>query len=136
MTAPGPGEAVFQFVRHWARRTNAPADVLVVEAVHALSAHDEVTVNDVAAELGVDQSGASRMVTRAVDQGYLAAQPSRTDARRRTVTVTGPGSDLLASAHRWQEEVFATMTGSWTRAERAAFHRAMLDLLTRSRALG
>ncbi|GIE94515.1 MarR family winged helix-turn-helix transcriptional regulator [Paractinoplanes rishiriensis] len=136
MTEPGPGEAVFQFVRHWARRTNAPADVLVVEAVHALSARDEVTVNDVATELGVDQSGASRMVTRAVDQGYLATHPSPADARRRTVTVTGAGSDLLAAAHRWQEEVFATMTDSWTAAERAAFHRATLHLLTRSRSLG
>jgi DNA-binding MarR family transcriptional regulator len=136
VTPPGPGEAVFQFVRHWARRSDAPADVLVVEAVYALSTLGEVTVKDVAAELGLDQSGASRMVTRAVEQGYLTAQPSPADARRRTITVTGAGAELLAAAHRWQEEVFAGMTDSWTGAERAAFHRAVLHLLARSRALG
>jgi DNA-binding MarR family transcriptional regulator len=136
------GQTLFQFVRHWSRRATGPAeaergrDVLVTEAVHSLRDRPEVTVNDVAAELGLDQSGASRMVTHAVAQGYLSARPSPADARRRTIGVTPAGAELLDAAHRWQESVFATLTEGWTDAERAGFHRAMLDLLARSRQTG
>jgi DNA-binding MarR family transcriptional regulator len=135
------GETLFQFVRHWSRRWHDPVDlqrgrdVLVTEAAHALRGRPEVTVTDIAVELGLDQSGASRMITRAVEQGYLATRPSSTDARRRTIGVTRHGAALLDAAHAWQDSVFATLTDDWTDAERASFHRAMLRLLDRSRQL-
>jgi DNA-binding MarR family transcriptional regulator len=134
----GAGQALFQFVRHWSRRWNDPAtaergrDVLVTEAVHALRDRPEATVNDVAAELGVDQSGASRLVAHAADLGYLATHPAPSDARRRVITLTASGAALLAAAHDWQESVFAALTDDWTPDERAAFHRAMIRLIARS----
>jgi MarR family transcriptional regulator, organic hydroperoxide resistance regulator len=129
------GRTLFEFVRFWSRRgtSSRGRDVLVTETVHALRGSTEVSVNDVAAELGLDQSGASRMVTHAVDEGYLAAHPSASDARRRTLTVTPAGTRLLTEAHRWQDEVFASLTSDWTASERADFERAMLRLLSRSR---
>jgi DNA-binding MarR family transcriptional regulator len=129
------GRTLFEFVRFWSRRggSSRGRDVLVTETVHALRSRAEVTVNDVAAELGLDQSGASRMVTHAVDEGYLAAHPSPLDARRRTITVTPAGAQLLADAHRWQDEVFASLTSDWTDSERAGFEQAMVRLLSRSR---
>jgi MarR family transcriptional regulator, organic hydroperoxide resistance regulator len=131
------GQTLFEFVRHFSRRggTDRGRDVLAVETVHALGSGflAEVTVNDVAAELGLDQSGASRMVTHAVDEGYLAAHPSAADARRRAITVTPAGGQLLADAHRWQNEVFAGLTSDWTDGERAEFERAMARILARSR---
>jgi DNA-binding MarR family transcriptional regulator len=137
---PGPGQVLFEFVRHWSRRWNGPAaaergrDVLVTEAVHALRDRAEVTVNDVAAELGLDQSGASRMIAHAVERGYLTAHPAA-DARRRTIGVTPDGAALLDAAHRWQEATFTALTDDWTAAERAGFRRAMLRMLARSRQL-
>jgi DNA-binding MarR family transcriptional regulator len=129
------GRTLFEFVRFWSRRggSSRGRDVLVTETVHALRDRREVTVNDVAAELGLDQSGASRMVTRAVDEGYLAAHPSGVDARRRTITVTSAGTRLLADAHRWQDKVFADLTSDWTAEERSSFEYALLRLLNRSR---
>jgi DNA-binding MarR family transcriptional regulator len=129
------GRTLFEFVRFWSRRggSSRGRDVLVTETVHALRSLPEVTVNDVAAELGLDQSGASRMLTHAVDEGYLAAHPSAADARRRTITVTAAGVRLLAGAHRWQDEVFASLTDDWTPEEKVAFERALLRLLSRSR---
>ena len=133
------GQVLFEFVRHFARRASGPAeadrgrDVQVTDAVHALRGRPEVTVNDVATELGLDQSGASRMVKQAEARGYLATRASPADARRRTIVVTGSGAELLAAAHRWQEEVFEALTDGWTAAERADFRRAMLRLLSRSR---
>ncbi|WP_051571694.1 helix-turn-helix domain-containing protein [Cryptosporangium arvum] len=55
--------------RRWARGPGAPRVVLTVEAVRAAGA--EAGVNDVARQLGLDQSGASRMVSAATDAGYL-----------------------------------------------------------------
>jgi DNA-binding MarR family transcriptional regulator len=137
----GPGQALFQFVRHWSRRWHEAEhqsrarhgrDVLVAEAVHALRDRDRVTVNDVAAELGIDQSGASRMISEAVARGILAVEPAPHDARSRIVRITAEGNALLDAAHRWQERVFDTLTAEWTERERIEFHRAMTRLLAAS----
>lgn len=133
----GGGRALFQFVRHWSRRRDVDGaieqgpDVLVVEAVHALRDRAEVTVNGVAGELALDQSGASRMLAHAVSRGLLTTGPSPLDARRRTFTLTDVGREFLAAAHRWQDATFAALTDDWTAEERAQFHHAMTKLLTR-----
>jgi DNA-binding MarR family transcriptional regulator len=100
-----------------------------------LTGRYEVTVNEVAAELGIDQSGASRMIAQATVGGYLSAQPSPQDKRRRTISVTPAGVTLLASAHQWQDDIFDTLTEAWTPTERTEFERAMQRLLASSRAL-
>ncbi|WP_202865400.1 MarR family winged helix-turn-helix transcriptional regulator [Ornithinimicrobium sufpigmenti] len=106
----------------------------VAEAVHALAedGRSEVTVNDVAAELGIDQSGASRMLTDAASRGYLDIAPSLVDGRRRATALTPVGRELLERAHAWQEQVFARLTQDWTERERAEFHRGMLRLIAAS----
>lgn len=106
--------------------------MLVTETVYARRHQSEVTVNDVADELAVDQSGASRMVSQAVAQGYLVMSASQSDARRRTVGLTDAGLALLDAAHTWQESTFAALTQDWTPGERAEFHRAMSRLISRS----
>ena len=140
----GAGQTLFEFVRHWSRRWNAPATtsaaengryVLVVEAVHSLSKRGAATINGVAREIGIDQSGASRLVKEAVGAGYLALNPSDADARQKEVALTPTGHDLMHDAHRWQDEVFKHLTDDWTDQERMEFHRAMLRMLDRSHTL-
>ncbi len=47
--------------------------MLVCEAVHSLSERGvAATINAIAHEIGIDQSGASRLVTSATTAGYLA----------------------------------------------------------------
>jgi DNA-binding MarR family transcriptional regulator len=137
----GPGQALFQFVRHWSRRWHETdpqgrarqgRDVLVAEAVHALRGSGQVTVNDIAAELGIDQSGASRMIADATARGILAIEPAPHDARRRLVRITPEGITMLAAAHSWQESTFDALTARWTKSERSQFHRAMTRLLDAS----
>ncbi|MYV97377.1 MarR family winged helix-turn-helix transcriptional regulator [Streptomyces sp. SID3343] len=104
-------------------------DILVLEAVDAASArHGEVSVTDVAHELGLDRSGASRMIGTAVDHGYLTRTASTKDARRATLTVTPTGADVLTAAHAFQEEVFARLTATWDLDESAAFARGLRRL--------
>lgn len=144
--APGPGQTLFTFVRHWSRRTAAGADeqansdrgrlVMVVEAVNSLALQGiPATVNAVAEEIGIDQSGASRLITAAVDAGHLTLQRSPTDGRRREARPTDSGHTLLEGAHRWQEEVFDRLTPDWSAGRRGDFHRAMTELIERSQEL-
>lgn len=138
----GPGQVLFQFVRHWSRRsvdhraTEQGRLVLVTEAVLALTRHGrEATVNAIADEIGIDQSGASRLVKSAADAGYLEMRTSATDGRRRHATVTASGHALLEDAHRWQEQVFDQLTDGWSEQRRLDFQQAMTSLIERSYAL-
>ncbi|WP_280300694.1 MarR family winged helix-turn-helix transcriptional regulator [Nocardia neocaledoniensis] len=141
MNAPGPGQSLFAFVRHWSRRSPAGDDelaergrsVLVTEAVHALTHRgDQATVNAIAREIGIDQSGASRLVKSATRAGYLVMRPGVTDGRVRHATLTPAGRILLDRAHAWQEEIFDRLTTGWSERRRRDFHRAMTDLMSRS----
>jgi DNA-binding MarR family transcriptional regulator len=88
-------------------------DVMVTEAVAALSQRDGATVNAVANELGIDQSGASRFIVQAVQRGYLRKAAAPQDARQRNLHVTPAGEELLRAAHEWQEAVFSDLTTGW-----------------------
>jgi MarR family transcriptional regulator, organic hydroperoxide resistance regulator len=141
---PGPGQVLFEFVRHWSRRWAGSGEsgtaeqgrlVLVTEAVLSLSRRGRATVNAVADEIGIDQSGASRLVNSAAAAGYLRVRASRTDGRRREVSVTPAGISMLDDAHQWQENVFAALTVHWTDRQRSDFRQAMVSLLDRSHVL-
>lgn len=143
MTEFGPGQVLFHFVRHWSRRSVA-ADaggeqgrfVLVCEAVHALNMRAApATVNAIAQEFGIDQSGASRLIKNASAAGYLVMAASAADGRRREASLTAEGRSMLDQAHCWQEEVFAELTEGWTDKRRREFHQAMTDLIERSYAM-
>ncbi len=95
---------------------------MVTEAVAALQDDGGATVNQVADELGIDQSGASRFITQAVERGYLRKAPSPADGRQRRLLVTSKGAKMLGSAHRWQESVFADLTADWSAEDVRRFH--------------
>ncbi|WP_350277280.1 MarR family winged helix-turn-helix transcriptional regulator [Kribbella sp. HUAS MG21] len=133
----GPGQVLFEFVRHWSRRTAPDVAeqgrlVLVTESVYAVSARGAATINAIAHEIGIDQSGASRLVKDAVAAGYLELRPAEADARRREVRVTAAGLLLLEQAHKWQEEVFTRLTTGWSERRRTQFRRDLLALLEQS----
>jgi DNA-binding MarR family transcriptional regulator len=117
------GQALFAFVRFWARRWTGSGlgadaqrgrDVMVVEAVRALTEQQRPTsINEIARELGLDQSGVSRMVARTEQQGFVTRQaPDRIGAPAVIVT-TAAGAELLRQARRWQDEVLRTLTADW-----------------------
>ncbi|MEV0385736.1 MarR family winged helix-turn-helix transcriptional regulator [Nonomuraea sp. NPDC050643] len=122
----GAGTALFRLVRFWSRRWVMAAadevtgdmsrvqDILVLEAIDAASSRlGEVSVTDVAHELGLDRSGASRMISEAVRHGCVVRASSEQDGRRATLTITPAGTEILTGAHAYQEEVFARLTSTW-----------------------
>jgi DNA-binding MarR family transcriptional regulator len=140
VSGPGPGQVLFAFVRHWSRRAAgdpAAAEqgrlVLVTEAVHSLTRRGiAATVNAVADEIGIDQSGASRLIKSATAAGYLTVQAPGADGRRRAATVTSAGHTMLEQAHAWQEQVFDRLAEGWSAQQRRDFQQAMTELIDRS----
>ena len=134
----GPGQTLFRLVRFWSRRWTGAGhtveleharDVMVAEAVASLSQRDVATVNAVANELGIDQSGASRFIAQAVQRGYLQKGAALEDARQRSLHVTPAGEELLLAAHVWQESVFADLTADWTEQDVRQFQTYLERLL-------
>lgn len=134
--APGAdgGPALFRLVRYWSRRWSAQASheltgemrnvahILAVEAVRSAEGDaGGATVATVAHQLGVDHSGASRIVRDAVAAGYLVRAVSPEDRRRAALRLTGEGRALLAGARDWQRAAFADLTAAWSDADRARF---------------
>jgi DNA-binding MarR family transcriptional regulator len=119
------GPALFRLVRFWSRRWAAGAaqdgagdithlsHVLVLEAIDAASATGPSAIGDVAAELGLDRSNASRMLAGAVSAGLVTKMASPGDARRTELRMTADGRSLLAAARAWQEEAFTHMVAGW-----------------------
>lgn len=140
MNSQGPGQVLFHFVRHWASRPVA-ADVggergrlvTVCEAVYSLCQRGtSTTVNAIAHEVGIDQSGASRLIKSAKSAGYLAMAASPSDGRQREASLTPAGLSMLEQAHRWQEDVFAQLTTTWNDKRRRDFYAAMRELMDSS----
>jgi DNA-binding MarR family transcriptional regulator len=129
MTDGGP--ALFRLVRFWSRRWTTRTSealtgemrhaqhILVLEAVDAM--RGEATVSAVAHQLGLDHSGASRMVKDAAMAGCITREESEEDKRRTVVRLTGQGSELLAGARQWQQKVFDELTASWDAKDKAQF---------------
>jgi DNA-binding MarR family transcriptional regulator len=122
----GGGPALFRVVRFWSRRAPLRVaedltgeqrrlqDIQVLDAVHAAGRSGaEVSVADVAHQLGIDRSGASRFVADAVERGYLDRGAGRADARRAVISPTPAGRELLAAAHAWQQRMFTELTADW-----------------------
>lgn len=98
---------------------------MVVEAVHDAKAHGEVTINDIANELGIDQSGASRLISQAIAAGLIQRTRAERDGRARQCVLTPEGEELLAAARKWQEHVFNLLTVGWTDVEKRSFVEMM-----------
>jgi DNA-binding MarR family transcriptional regulator len=141
------GPALFQIIRFWSRRWAAGAardgagdaqhvgHVLILEAIAAAvrsgpaGSSDEssaslsrpAAIGDVAAELGLDRSNASRMLAAAVEAGLVTKATSTADARRTELRMTKAGRSLLEAARSWQEDAFRQMTASWPAADARRF---------------
>lgn len=141
MSRQRPGQTLFEFVRYFSHHTPETGAVqgrlvVVVEAVHALIRRGvPPTINAVAREVGIDQSGASRWITSATERGYLELHDSASDGRSRLATVAPAGHELLADAHAWQQQTFELLTAGWSTERRREFEQAMSDLIDRSREL-
>lgn len=129
----GGGAALFRLVRYWSRRWTLQAaqgttgdfgqvgHILLLEALDAAEHGGIAAIGDVAAELGLDRSNASRMLAEAVTAGLVDKRASLDDARRAELTITEAGERLLKAARVWQERVFAELVADWPKGDARRF---------------
>ncbi|RSM35921.1 MarR family transcriptional regulator [Amycolatopsis balhimycina DSM 5908] len=134
-TSSEGGPALFRLVRHWARQwapdvverfaADAPPswtvpNLFVIQAIDG-AAGDEVTVADVARQLGIDRSVASRMVSEAAREGFVARSTSTRDARRAVLTLTDTAKEFLEASQAHQRQAFEALVGHWPAEDRDRF---------------
>ncbi|MBN6037587.1 MarR family winged helix-turn-helix transcriptional regulator [Amycolatopsis sp. 195334CR] len=133
----GGGPALFRLVRFWSRRwapevverlyEGAPEtwtvqNLYVIDAIHsAAQADPEVTVADVARQLGLDRSVASRMITDAVRDGFVLRETSGQDARRARLSLSPAAEKFLEATHEYQRAAFAELVAHWPADDRRRF---------------
>lgn len=102
------------------------SSVLVVE-VCARTGGEGLGIGEVAGELGVEASTASRLVDRAERAGLVERARSSTNARRRVVRLTADGLALRQAAVGFRLAWLGGVLGGWSDADVATF----ADLLGR-----
>jgi DNA-binding MarR family transcriptional regulator len=133
----GTGPAMFRLVRFWSRQwapdvvqqldPDAPAtgtvqNLYVIQAIHgAAGSGAEVTVADVARQLGLDRSVASRMIGDAVRDGYVRRDTSHRDARRAALSLTETAHEFLANSNAFQQQAFERLVAHWPAEDRDRF---------------
>jgi DNA-binding MarR family transcriptional regulator len=100
-------------------------DPAVFAVLDAVEERGPSSVTELASVLGVDQPRASRLVAKAVDDGFLARQADQSDGRRSLVSLTASGRTQVDAAHSSRQEVFARAMADWSADERATFARLL-----------
>ena len=96
--------------------------LLVLEAVLDAGAG---TVRQVAQELAVTQSTASRLVTRAEDAGMVVRGPAPDDAREVAVQATDQGDRVRRRGHDFRVGRLADLTAGWPPDDVETFARLL-----------
>ena len=85
----------------------------------------EITVGEVAEQLGVDPSAASRLVSGLISEGLVERLAAQSDGRRTILRLTVDGTgmrDRFRSQHR---QAFDHITRDWSHEERREFARLL-----------
>jgi DNA-binding MarR family transcriptional regulator len=90
----------------------------------------EVTVGLVAERLGLDPSRASRMVTAAIQEGFVARVASQADGRRIHLELTENGQVFAAETHRHRQLFLGRVLAEWPEADLAEFARLLSRFAT------
>jgi DNA-binding MarR family transcriptional regulator len=91
----------------------------------------EPSVRDVAEQLSVDTSTASRLVDTVVSAGLVERATSAQDRRRAVLRLTPEGSELRLRVQRLRTQLLAERTADWDPADVATL-AILLDRLARA----
>lgn len=89
------------------------------------------TVTSIGQALTLDQPRASRIVARAVEDGFLRREADQRDGRKAVLVLTGAGRAQLDRMHRFRRAVFAEVMEDWPDEDKAAFGRLLGKFATR-----
>ncbi len=86
---------------------------------------DCVTAGDIAAELGIDKSTASRHISSLESRGHIYREGIEGERRAQALHITESGRSVLARIDRVRLETIARRVDGWTTDEVETFHRLL-----------
>jgi DNA-binding MarR family transcriptional regulator len=84
-----------------------------------------LSVNELAAALGMERTSVSRLAASCVSEGLVERVASQTDGRSITLRLTSQGREVLARARHQQRRAFEYITRQWDDDERLEFARLL-----------
>ena len=90
-----------------------------------LSHHEPASLSEVAAELGIDPSSASRTCDQLVKRGLVEREPAANDRRRLSLRLSSSGRRLLQRVMSRRAKLLAEIVAAMPDAEQHAFMAAM-----------
>jgi len=91
------------------------------------AAAEEVSVGDIARQLRIDPSRASRLVARLVEQGFLVRTVAQADARRAVLRRSPAGDRIFAEIRHVKLDLIREITADWTKERLALFAEGFED---------
>jgi DNA-binding MarR family transcriptional regulator len=86
-------------------------------ALAAIWKDGPMRVSDVAHQLGVDLSVASRQVAALINAGYVEREADSTDRRASVVSLTDAGRQVLKESHRRMVHAFSNALEGWSEGD-------------------
>ncbi|KAF2413833.1 hypothetical protein B1729_07810 [Microbacterium sp. B35-04] len=103
-------------------RTDVRRDLLLAMVEEA---DGVLSVNALAAALGMERTSVSRLAASCVSEGLVERVASQTDGRSITLRLTSQGREVLADARHQQRRAFEYITRQWDDDERLEFARLL-----------
>lgn len=99
-----------------------PTEIWAIEVADAIATRDrDTSVADVAVELGIDPSQASRRVASAVEFGLVARVADQRDGRLSILTLTPHGERALTGVRRHRQSIIHRAIDQWSPTDRSRF---------------
>jgi DNA-binding MarR family transcriptional regulator len=100
-------------------RAGVSLDTALFPLLVRVSMQPDLTVGELADQVGRDHSTVSRQVTRLQELGLVHGEPSGTDRRRRLLGVTKAGRSTVRKIDRARDLVMSEALDGWSEAEKA-----------------
>lgn len=107
------------------RLLRSPFSLTEARVLYELAHREKATATELGSELGLDRGYLSRLLRNFERRGLVRRQPSRTDGRRVTLSLTGRGRDALALLNARSRSEVEAMLSPLSSAELKRLARAM-----------
>jgi DNA-binding MarR family transcriptional regulator len=104
-------------------RAGVSLDTALFPLLVRVSMQRNLTIGELADQVGRDYSTVSRQVTRLQELGLVRSEPSETDRRRRLLGVTAAGRSTVRKIDRARKSVMSEALDGWSEAEIAELAR-------------
>jgi DNA-binding MarR family transcriptional regulator len=104
-------------------RAGVSLDTALFPLLVRISMQRDLTVGELADQVGRDYSTVSRQVTRLQELGLVHSEPAETDRRRRLLDVTAAGRSTVRKIDRARNSVMSEALDGWSEAEIAELAR-------------